>query len=153
LKERPQLVVANKMDSEAAENNLKKFQKKFPAIEVFPLIAILQEGCKPLLAAIVEKLKELPNEDLVKESESRVIYRYESSSEKIKINRERENYFRISGKQAEGLVKRIDVESEPGMRYFSRQMTKLGIDQLLRDAGAKDGDLVAILDFEFEFVE
>ena len=39
------------------------------------------------------------------------------------------------------------------MKYFSRQFTKMGIDRLLRDQGAVDGDTIAVSDYEFEFVE
>ena len=36
---------------------------------------------------------------------------------------------------------------------FSIRMRYLGIDNLLREAGVKDGDTVRIENFEFEFVE
>ena len=34
---------------------------------------------------------------------------------------------------------------------FARQLRQIGVDQALRDLGEEDGDLVRILNFEFEF--
>jgi GTP-binding protein len=36
---------------------------------------------------------------------------------------------------------------------FARQLRSLGVDEALRARGAKDGDIVRIGNFEFEFVE
>jgi GTP-binding protein len=50
LLERPQLVVANKMDEPAAEANLKQFKKKIRKIPVLPISAAFDQG--------VDKFKE-----------------------------------------------------------------------------------------------
>ena len=39
------------------------------------------------------------------------------------------------------------------VRKFARQMRGMGIDDALREHGAKDGDTVRLLEFEFEFLE
>ena len=36
---------------------------------------------------------------------------------------------------------------------FARKLTKLGVDDKLREMGAKSGDIVQILDFSFDFKE
>ena len=36
---------------------------------------------------------------------------------------------------------------------FARKLRKMGIDDKLRELGAKDGDNIRILDFEFEYSE
>ncbi|EPR45537.1 hypothetical protein EF10244_13290 [Enterococcus faecalis 10244] len=36
---------------------------------------------------------------------------------------------------------------------FARQLRGMGVDEALRARGAKDGDIVRIGNFEFEFVE
>ena len=36
---------------------------------------------------------------------------------------------------------------------FARQLRFMGVDEALRDAGARGGDTVQILDFAFEFEE
>ncbi len=152
LLSRPQIVVANKMDDEKATANLQQFKEKHPDLEIYPISAVLEEGLKPLLAALVKQLQQLLPQQSAK-SDDRVIYRFDSERESITITKEKAGYYRISGYRAERLMQRTDTKSEAGLRHFAQQITKMGIDQMLRDAGAVDGDLVAILDFEFEFVE
>jgi GTP-binding protein len=82
-----------------------------------------------------------------------VVYRFTGKDEEIRINRERPGFYRVSGYRVEHLLEKLDIESETGMKYFSRQFTKMGIDRLLRDQGAVDGDTIAVADYEFEFVE
>ena len=41
--------------------------------------------------------------------------------------------------------------SQEGILRFARRLRKMGIDDKLESLGAKDGDKVRILDFEFEY--
>ncbi|WP_301007646.1 Obg family GTPase CgtA [Faecalibaculum rodentium] len=45
------------------------------------------------------------------------------------------------------------LNTEEDYYLFANRMRYLGIDNLLREAGVKDGDTVRIENFEFEFVE
>ena len=44
LLEKPRIVAANKMDEEAAAENLKRFKEKFPQVEVLPMSCLSEEG-------------------------------------------------------------------------------------------------------------
>ena len=52
----PWLVVANKMDSEAAEENLKHFQQRFSRVEVVPISAELELGLEELRRVLFERV-------------------------------------------------------------------------------------------------
>jgi GTP-binding protein len=52
----PWLVVANKMDSELAEENLKRFRQRFPKIEILPISAELELGLDPLREVLCERV-------------------------------------------------------------------------------------------------
>ena len=41
--------------------------------------------------------------------------------------------------------------TDDGFNRFARQIRNMGVDEGLRISGAKDGDTVRILDFEFTF--
>ena len=57
LLERPQIIVANKMDEPEAEENLKRFKEQLGEdIPVFPVIALIQEGVDMVLYAIADLL-------------------------------------------------------------------------------------------------
>ena len=45
------------------------------------------------------------------------------------------------------------MDNEEDFMRFARKMRKMGIDEALRKAGCKDGDVVTICDIQFEFVE
>ena len=43
--------------------------------------------------------------------------------------------------------------SDETYRRFSNKMKKMGIEDELREMGAKNGDMIYILDYEFEYRE
>lgn len=57
LLERPRLVVANKMDEPAAEENLKKFKRKLRKTSVLPMAAAFDEGIDKFKRAIREAVE------------------------------------------------------------------------------------------------
>ena len=46
-----------------------------------------------------------------------------------------------------------DFNFDQSVRKFARQLRGMGVDDELRKRGAKDGDTVRLLEFEFEFVD
>jgi GTP-binding protein len=53
LAEKEFIVVGNKIDEEEAQENLQLFRKHFPAINIFPISAILEEGLDDLRAHLL----------------------------------------------------------------------------------------------------
>lgn len=93
---------------------------------------------------------ETQEEDL---QDERVIYRHEKDDESFRITRDPDGAYVLTGPQIERLFKMTDFNRDESVRRFARQMRHLGIDEALRKRGAEDGDIVRLLDFEFEFVE
>ena len=46
-----------------------------------------------------------------------------------------------------------NFDRDESVMKFARQLRGMGVDEALRACGAKDGDLVRIRKFEFEFVD
>ena len=46
-----------------------------------------------------------------------------------------------------------NFDHDASVLRFARQLRTMGIDEEMRERGAKDGDLVRIMKYEFEFVE
>ncbi|MBU8905480.1 GTPase ObgE [Desertibacillus haloalkaliphilus] len=156
LLERPQIIVANKMDMPDASTHLEMFKERLEDdVEIFPISAITKQGLRDLLLAIVEKVEitpEFPIEEEV-DSEARVVYRHETKEEPFHITRADDGAFVISGTEIEKLFKMTDLSRDESVRRFSRQMRYMGIDEALRERGARDGDTVRLMKFEFEFIE
>jgi GTP-binding protein len=157
LTERPQIIVANKMDMPEAEENLKKFKEQLTEdYPIFPISAVTRKGLRELLFATADKLEQTPEFPLEQEEETgvhRVVYKHEKDPEAFKISREPNGSFVVSGEKVEKLFKMTDFSREESVRRFSRQLRGMGIDDALRQRGAKDGDIVKLLEFEFEFIE
>ncbi|MEH6993643.1 GTPase ObgE [Neobacillus drentensis] len=158
LTERPQIIVANKMDMPDAEENLKKFKEQLEEdFPIFPISALSRKGLRELLFAIADKIEQTPEFPLDHEEEdtgvNRVLYKHEADPEAFYITREPDGSFVISGEKVEKLFKMTNFQTEESVRRFSRQLRGLGVDEALRKKGAKDGDTVKLLEFEFEFVE
>ena len=63
------------------------------------------------------------------------------------------NAFVIQGKEIETLMRRINFSDYESLSYFHLMLKKMGIDTELRRKGIKEGDIVRIFDWEFEYEE
>ncbi|WP_423799206.1 GTPase ObgE [Neobacillus sp. SAB-20_R2A] len=159
LTERPQVIVANKMDMPDAEENLQIFKEKLQEdYPIFPISAISRKGLRELLFAVADKIEETPEFPLQHEEEEetgvhRVVYKHEADADAFNITRDPDGAFVLSGDKIERLFKMTDFSRDESVRRFSRQLRGFGVDDALRKRGAKDGDIVRLLEFEFEFLE
>ncbi|MBC1688063.1 GTPase ObgE [Listeria welshimeri] len=158
LMERPQIIVANKMDMPEAEENLKEFKTKIAEdIPVFPISAVTKTGLRELLLAIADKLETTPefplNEILEQEDEDTVLYKYIAEEPDFEVTREPDGTFVLSGTKIERLFTMTNFERDASISRFARQLRAMGVDEALRKRGAKDGDIVRLLDYEFEFMD
>ena len=46
---------------------------------------------------------------------------------------------------------RMTKFTDEGIRRFTNKLRKLGLDEKLKEMGIEEGDIVRILDFEFEY--
>ena len=154
LELRPQIIVANKMDLDNAEENLKKFKEKYPDLEVFETMTLINEGLKPVLYRCKDMLKDLPQfplYDLQKESLT-VTYKYEEPKE-YEIHNEGNGIWRVEGDKVTRLFLNTNFKDDDSVLRFSRALSKMKLDEALRQKGCKNGDQVFIEDYSFEFVD
>ncbi|MEN8701154.1 GTPase ObgE [Bacillus infantis] len=158
LTERPQIIVANKMDMPEAEENLKEFKSRLTDDHpIFPISAFTRQGLRDLLFAVADKIEETPEFPLMEEEEdngiNRVVYKHEKPQTEFVITRDPDGSFVLSGDAVIKVFKMTDFSREESVRRFARQLRGMGVDEALRERGAKDGDTIKLLEFEFEFVE
>jgi len=152
LMEKPQIVIANKMDMPEAKINLINFKKKVN-VPIYEVSAVNGKGLNLVINKLADMLDEIPKNSLYEEEkfESHVIYKFKEEKP-FTITKEN-NAFVIKGKQIEKLVLMSRFDSNEAVLRFSGKLRKLGIDDALKEMGAKEGDTIRILDFEFEFTE
>lgn len=162
LAERPQVIVANKMDIPEAELFLEEFRAKLAEnghgeIDIFPVSAATKQGIRTLLYKLADMVESIPNEPVVEETpetEERKVYTYEGRNRENEFRIRKDNeVFVVEGEAIERMVKRIKFESYDAFQRFATIMRRMGVDQELRKRGAEDGDYVRIGEYEFEFVE
>ena len=150
LLEKPMIVVANKMDLEGAEDNLKEFKKKVK-LEIFEVSASQNKGLQKVVDRLDEILESIPYTPLYNDDqlEGHVLYKFKKE-EPFTITKEDDVYV-ISGKEVERIFKMTKFSSDEAVYRFAKKLRRLGIDDKLREMGAKEGDQVRILDFYFDF--
>ncbi|MFB4364203.1 GTPase ObgE [Bacillus sp. LR_6] len=157
LTERPQIIVANKMDMPQAAENLETFKEKLTDdYPVFPVSAVTREGLRELLFEVANQLENTPEFPLYDEEEltqNRVMYTMENEEVPFNITRDPDGVFVLSGDSLERLFKMTDFSRDESVKRFARQMRGMGVDEALRERGAKDGDIIRLLEFEFEFID
>ena len=163
LLERPQIVVANKMDIPVASENLVEFKKRLAEdgedVDIVEISAFTRNNIDNLLYKISDILDNTdPNMlyelDTEEESmENRVIYKHKPKDETFKITRDDTGAYVVSGPGIERAFLMTDFNRDASVRRFAQQMRSMGVDDALRERGCKNGDTVKILKGEFEFVE
>lgn len=151
LLERPQIIVANKMDGDEAEENLKKFKEKLGDQKVFPIIAPIHEGIDAVLYAVADALETAPDFFNQEEEQESVLYTYKEEEKPFTIHNKGNGVWEVTGKKVERLVQMASFTTDDGFQRFAVQIRNMGIDDALREAGCEDGDTVRLYDFEFEF--
>lgn len=155
LKNLPQIIVANKMEMPEAQENLVDFKEKLGEdIRIFEVSAITKQGLKELIYEIADELDTIPKRepDMTKRDET-VVYRHHKKEDDFHITRNPDGSFVLHGEKLERLFKMTDFTREESQQRFARQLRGMGVDNALRERGAKDGDTIHLLDLEFEFIE
>ena len=163
LLERPQIIVPTKMDMPDAEETLAEFKKKLAAdpdvpedVEIMPISSLTRQGLEPLMQRTADLLDETPAfipKGLEPDENETALYEFTEDRTPFEIDRDEDGVWVLYGDEIERLFKRTNTNYTESMMRFARQLRFMGVDEALRDAGARGGDTVQILDFQFEFEE
>jgi GTP-binding protein len=152
LLNRPEIIIANKMDTESAKDNLKEFKKKVKNKDIYEISAITGDGLDKVINRLADILDEIPITPLIEEEkfESYVLYKFKKE-DAYTIDKEYDGVWVIRGKEVEKLLEMTRFNTEEAIARFANKLRKMGIDEKLVELGAQEGDRVRILDYEFEF--
>lgn len=152
MMKKPMIVLANKMDLEGAERNLREFKEKVD-LPIFPISAMTKKGLDPVLNKCADLLDEIPKMPLYEEEkfERHVLYEFKEE-EPFTISKEDDEWV-VRGDKVEKLLKMTKFQTDESVVRFTTKLRRLGVDAKLRELGAEEGDTIRILDFEFEYKE
>ena len=152
LLNKKQVIIANKMDMESAEDNLKEFSKKVD-LPIFKVSAIKNEGLEEVMDYLADTLETIEKEPLYEDEkvESHVLYKFKKEKP-YTITKDNDAWI-ITGEEVEKLFKMTKFNSNDGTLRFARKLKAMGIDDELATLGAQTGDTVRIMDYEFEYIK
>ena len=152
LMNKEEIIIANKMDIEGSKENLEVFKTKVDK-KIFEISATNNMGLDKVIDELETLVKNTKEEDLYdKDSiESHVLYKfkYEKPYTIIKEN----NTYIIKGDIVEKMFKMTNFNTEEAISRFSKKLRNLGIDDELEKMGVQEGDIIRILDYEFEYTK
>ena len=156
LWDRPQIVVANKCDMLYDENIFLEFKKKVNELgydKVFKMSAATRDGVDEVIKVAAEMLKNIPITGLeISEDEKYVPEEKKFTYEIEVIKGEEFTTFNISGTFVDRLLESVSTEDPDSLRYFQKVLRNKGVTSELMELGIKDGDLVRLNDFEFDYI-
>lgn len=165
--QRPQIVVASKMDMPDSADNLATFKKQVEADsglaevpQIVPISSITQDNVQNLMRMTADVLATAPDSASyrpeVEVPADATVYEFQEEKHDFDVAWDDDvQAWILSGAELEKLYKMTNIQREESLMRFARQLRHMGVDDGLRAAGAKDGDDVRIInsDFIFEFSE
>ncbi len=156
LSERPQIIVANKIDSADMDSeSAAAFKEKCRMLgrPVVYVSAATGENLDELVRMTVRELAELP---------PLVVYDAEYSMEQealdasagakeTEIYRKGDKYY-VEGEWLYNFMGQINFDDFESLNFFQRVLDKHGVFDRLRSLGIEEGDTVNLYDFEFDFI-
>ena len=154
LAEKPEIVLANKLDVTEAVENADRLEEYLGGLTpMLRISAVAHKGVKEALREIANLLKTLPElEDLEEEG---VLDEWQKGrgSLTFDVTRGMDGVAEVNGSAIEEIFLRIDPMDPDSMRHFEKLLNDMGIIQALRDFGVKDGEEVRLNGEEFNFVD
>lgn len=153
LANKKEIVIANKCDLPEFEDNLNRFKKEFPSIDIYPISALNNIGIDEAMNKIADTLDQIDETDIYSEDEyeSHIIYKFKNEKPYTITNDN--GVWIVKGDEIEKLFKMTKFTEDEGVIRFGRKLRGMGVEEALEEAGAKRGDDVQILDYIFTFKE
>ena len=156
LSHRPQIVVANKVDSADMESDrVLRFKKRCEELgrKIIWVSAYTGQGLDELVRITAEALESLPPLTVY---EPEVTPEEEAATASVGVRdtfiRVEDGVYFVEGEWLYNFMGRINFDDYESLNFFQRVLTKNGVIDKLREAGIREGDTVNIYDFEFDFV-
>ncbi len=150
LESRKQIVLANKMDLPNAKENLEQFKISYSNVEIIPVSAITKEGIDLVILKVADLLDEIGNIFHISEQPKRKLYKFEYDNG-IDIYRDEAGDINIRGFEIERLVKMTNFNTFDNIRRFANTLKTMGVYDLLEEFGVEPGELIIVMDYEFQY--
>lgn len=148
-----QIVVFSKcdlLDKEELDKKVENFIKQTGVTETYCISSYTHEGLDLLKKKMLEALKNIPKKPALEVEEFDFDKRDFSS---LSVTRRDDGAFVVSGGRIDSLARGIYVSNQYSFAYLQAKLNEMGVIDMLKEQGMKNGDIVVIKDVEFEYVE
>ena len=156
LEDRPQIIVATKMDEEGAVERKKVFEKAIKQ-PVIGISALTDDGVETLIKKAYELISKTEPFPLYIDGEDASMKVYDAHLDQSKIlfeiSHPSEHLFVISGEEVTKKYQTINLSTDQGIGQLIRYLDTIGVEEELRRKGAKTGDTIRLCDFEFDYLD
>lgn len=155
MKDKPQIVVFNKIDLPEAQEKWPEVEAALKArgVDALPISAATTEHVQQVIQKAFEVMSQLP-ETSDKIREEVPVYEMEDGNEPIfTIEKQDEGVFVVSGKRIERAASMTYWDYDEAVLRFQKILEVLGITDALKKAGVEPGDTVFIGDYELEWTD
>jgi GTPase len=151
LAKKPQVVAVNKMDLPDVQERWATIQKKLKkkGITAQAVSAATGLNLKAILSRAYDLLQEV---QLTPPEAALPLYQAQEDPRKYAIQRIQSGW-RVSGVSIERAAAMTYWDNAASIRRFQRILKTLGIDEALRKAGVKEGDMVSVGEYELEWLD
>lgn len=153
LEKTKQIVVFSKCDLLSEEQLKKKIDTFLKATKIKDYMIISsysRKGIEELKKKILENLKKIPQKSALPVEEVDFDKKDMSS---IDVKRIDNGVFEVSGGRIESLIRGVVLSDQASFAYFQTRLKEMGIIDMLKEKGLKEGDTVIIKDITFEYIE
>ncbi|MCL2234972.1 MAG: GTPase ObgE [Defluviitaleaceae bacterium] len=150
LLKRPQIIAANKMDIPEAQENIFDIEAycKEQDWQFFAISAASNQGLDPLMSAVHQIVKSIPDEVVFEEDFVEV---EKIADGPFTVTVVDDDYYVVEGVGVEKMVGYTSIDTEKGNAFFQKYLKDKGIIAELENKGISEGDTVRIYDLEFEY--
>ena len=147
LAKKKQIIVVNKQDLAEGQKVFKEIKRSFKSQTVLAVSGVSGDGISGLLAEVAKMIDAIPVEKM------------NVAPQAIHVNlepdfwvvRAKDGLYEVKGKKVERLLAMTNFRLPEAVQRTQNILKKIGVERELAASGAKSGDPVRILDFEFEF--
>ena len=155
LASRPQIIIANKVDSldrDVVDVDAFEAFVKENDWELMYISAYTGENLDEMIALVAKRLKDLPPM-LVYEREYEEEDKYTNGGKQTTITVDEDGKYIVEGEWLYNLMGQINFDNYESLNFFQRVLQKSGVFEMLEQHGCHDGDVVSIYEGEFEYVK
>lgn len=154
LANRPQIVVANKLDILQDESLLTEFEAEIKKLGLpfLSLSAATHRGIADLISIIAEKLQGLPPITVFEPEYIEPVQKPADPAELEYRIVEGDTYL-VEGRWLDELIDRVNFSDHESLMYLEKNLETAGVYEKLRELGLSAGDTLSLAGIEFEYHE